>query len=174
MRSRTLLLLLLVASPAAAVAQRPPETITAWGSFNFKPEHGQTSGSVAGPADSVFQVLRAHLIELGTKGKDDPTQRQFAAARQRVVGRWGKVPVSRYLSCGSGLTGPNADAWHVYYTLVVGVARTGPTQSSVELTFTAEAVDVPNGQRDRVACATTGAFELALIARLREVFPGST
>jgi hypothetical protein len=88
-----------------------------------------------------------------------------------VVRRLGERPVSTYLACGSGLTGPNADSWHVYYNLGLVVGPAANRGSTLSMTFTAEAIDIPNGRNERVACTTTGQFELEIIRRLREAFP---
>ncbi|MBX3147221.1 MAG: hypothetical protein KF785_10675 [Gemmatimonadales bacterium] len=164
---------LLTAGTLAAQAQESART--EWGNFNFNRDLGRTSGAVAGPADSVHRVLLKTLDDLGLKIKDDQTApRQIAMVRHRLVRRLGKTTLSRYFSCGQGLTGPNADTWYVYLNFHSRIAAGGPDKSQINLEITADAVDVPGGRNDRVACATTGNLELAIIERMRAAFPGET
>jgi hypothetical protein len=160
-----------VAAPSAVAQER---LTTDWGTFMFERDHGATSGIVAGPADSVFRTVQAVLTEYGVKLKDDPVARQLGANRQRVFRRFGKQPVSEYLSCGEGMTGPNADTWHVFYTIGVEIVPESANRARFAMTFAAEAVDVPNARSDRVPCATTGRLEWQLVKRLRAAFPGTT
>ncbi|MCC7132745.1 MAG: hypothetical protein IT352_08870 [Gemmatimonadales bacterium] len=146
---------------------------TDWGTFMFERDMGTTSGLVAGTPDSVFKAVQALLVEYGLKLKDDPVARQLGVNRQRVTRRIGKQPVSDFLSCGEGLTGPNADTWHVSYTMGVEILPGAANKSRLVMSFTAEAIDVPNGRNDRVPCATTGRLELQLVKRLRSAFPGT-
>ena len=161
-----------VAIPAAA--QGPDRISTDWGTFLFERDRGSTSGAVAAGPDTVFSAMRTILKDLGLKLEEDPARHEFGASRQRVVRRMGKEPISTYLSCGEGLTGPNADTWHIYYNMAVEIDPAAANKSRLGLMFHAEAVDVPNGRNDRVACATTGRLELEIIKRLRNAFPGTT
>ncbi len=144
---------------------------TEWGNFNFNRDLGRTSGAVNGPADSVHKVLLKTLDDLGLKVKDDQTApRQVAMVRHRLVRRMGKAPLSRYFSCGMGLTGPNADGWYVYLNFHSRITSAGPDKAQLSLEVTADAVDVPGGRNDRVVCATTGNLELAIVERMRTAF----
>ena len=157
----------------AAAAQVDQHEMKAWGSFSFRPDEGMTSGAVAGQPDSVFQALKGILAALDVPLKEDAKTRQLVANRQRAVRKLGKAPVSRYLTCGEGLMGPNADNWYVYYTLLVGVEASGGN-SGLTIGFTGSAVDTPGGRTDRVKCTTTGRLEFEVVKRLREAFPGTT
>ncbi|MHB1327764.1 MAG: hypothetical protein ACYC2K_06130, partial [Gemmatimonadales bacterium] len=78
---------------------------TEWGNYNFDRDLGRTSGAVNGQADSVHRVLLKALDDLGLKIKDGQTApRQIAVVRHRLVRRMGKTTLSRYFSCGQGLT----------------------------------------------------------------------
>ncbi len=148
---------------------------TGWGNYRFDRDLGRTSGSVNGQADSVHRVLLKTLDELGLKIKDDQTApRQVALVRHRLVRRMGKAPLSRYFSCGQGLTGPNADSWYVYLNFHSRIAAAATDKAQLNLEITADAVDVPGGRNDRVTCATTGQLELVIIERMQAAFPDAT
>ena len=155
-----------------ATAQTDGHDMKSWGSFSFRPDEGMTSGGVAGQPDSVIKVLKDIFTELDVPLKESAGKHQLAANRQRAVRKLGKAPVSRYLVCGEGLMGPNADNWYVYYTLMVGVEPAGG-KSALTIGFTGSAVDTPSGRTDRVKCTTTGRLEFDVVKRLREAFPGT-
>ena len=156
----------------AAAAQVDGHDMKSWGSFSFRPDEGMTSGPVVGQPDSVFTVLKGIFAALEVPLKEDGQAHSLTATRQRAVRKLGKAPVSRYLVCGEGLMGPNADNWYVYYTLMVGVEPLGG-KSTLAIGFTGSAVDTPSGRTDRVKCTTTGRLEFEVVKRLREAFPGT-
>ncbi|MFN0178188.1 MAG: hypothetical protein ACKVZ0_05275 [Gemmatimonadales bacterium] len=152
--------------------QPPPRTD--WGTFDFERSTGITSGTLAGPADAVLAALPGLLTQLGLTVKDkdvDPAELLIVLKRQRLVRKLGKHQISKFLSCGDGLTGPNADSYYVYLTLNLRLVPKAARQTQLDMFFGAEAINVPGGQSDRIACATTGAFEMQLVAELQSRFP---
>jgi hypothetical protein len=142
---------------------------------DFRREHGITRGVIAGPPDSVWRAVRAMLADVGIPIKlDDRADGVIGNERFRAVRRLGKVPLSRLFSCGEGLTGPNADAYHVFIRFVVRLAPV-PTaaRTRFEMRVYAEAVDVPGGRPERLPCTTSGRLELTLVDRLNQAFPGT-
>lgn len=164
----TLAIGLLLVVPGRLAAQ--PETD--WGTFKWERTTGVTSGTIAGPRDSVFAILPGLIKELGVEMRElDRPSGKMAARRYRVVRKLGKDRVSLSLSCGDNLTGPNADNYYVYITAVIEVSARGAAETGFSMYFGAEAIDVPGGQNERVACATTGTFEHRLVERLNKRFP---
>ncbi len=162
-------LFLTVAGPAFG----QEKLLTDWGTFTFERDVGSMTGVVAGPADSVYGVLKAIFADRNLAMKDeDQAGREIGVKRLRLIRRLGKRPISLYLTCGEGLGGPNADLWHVFLNLG---ARVTPAAKGarLQLNLNAEAVDVPGGRSERVACATTGRFEFEVLTHLRQVFPGT-
>ena len=171
MRTSTWLvgLLLVITRPAAG----QEKFTTDWGTFMFERDLGSMSGVVAGTADSAYRVVKAYFADLKIALKeDDPVARQLGVKRLRVVRRIGQQPLSLYLSCGEGLSGPNADLWHVFLNLGAQVTP-ATTGAKLQLLVNAEAVDVPGGRSERVPCTTTGRLEFELLTHLRQVFPGT-
>ena len=77
-----------------------------------------------------------------------PKMRQFA-------GR----PISRWLNCGSGITGLNADNWRVYITAFAFVDAADSATTTLRLAMVGGAQDVQGSSTEPVACGTTGGFE---------------
>ncbi len=147
-----------------------------WGEFRWERDRGTTSGTLHGSADSAYRVLRGIMkeLDLTIKPQDaDAANHEFLVRRQKLLTRLGKERISRYLSCGEGMTGPNADAWYVYLTIHAAIGPAGAAKSRFQMALTAEAVDVPGGRSERVACSSTGMLEMEIVKRMRDAFPGS-
>jgi hypothetical protein len=158
----------MVARPTPSQAQ----PATDWGTFKWERSTGITSGIVAGAIDSVFKVLPGLMKELGVEMKEiDRPGGTLAARRYRVVRKLGKDRVSLSLSCGDSLTGANADSYYVYITAAIQLSPLPNSRTNLSMFFGAEAINVPGGQNERVACATTGNFEQRVVTRLTELFP---
>jgi hypothetical protein len=167
----TVILLLTVASAGSAVAQ---DRNLDWGTVEFDRDRGLTSATVAGPADSVWRVLRAAVEAAGVKITiDERTGGQIGNKRFRAVRRLGKEPLSRLFSCGNSTTGPNANNYHVFIGLLAALTPSGGSRTRLQLQVTAEAIDVPGGRSERVGCYSTGLLEYGLIERLDAAFPGT-
>lgn len=83
--------------------------------------------------------------------------------RRRLAG----APLSRFVSCGTSLTGPRADSDRVQLR-VLSTLRTGTGGwSLVTTTVAAQATDVSGTSADPQLCASTGALERALNERAR-------
>jgi hypothetical protein len=172
---RTLVpLCLSLALVSSASAQGSERVTTDWGQVQFNRDKGLTRGVIAGGVDSVWKVLEPMFKDLGLKlTVQDKASGQLGNPRFRAIRRLGKAPVSRYFSCGQGLTGPNADSWHVYIGFGVVFAPAAADKTQFELQMQAEAIDIPDGRNERVPCSTTGLLEYALVNRLNDVFPGT-
>ncbi|MBM4187291.1 MAG: hypothetical protein FJ206_08275 [Gemmatimonadetes bacterium] len=158
----------------SAAQEASPVPRTDWGTFMFERDIGKTTGQLGGNADAVYAALPAAFAELGLTPKAvDPANRVLELKRHRLVRKLGKDALSRFLSCGDGLLGPNADSYYVYLTLTAQVTATPNGRSLLTLYFTADAVNVPGGQSDRLPCATTGLFEHRLVTKLQARFPST-
>jgi hypothetical protein len=76
-------------------------------------------------------------------------------------------PISRYLNCGSGLTGLNADNWRVYVTALAFVDAASAERTTLRLAMVGGAQDVAGSSTDPVACGSTGAFETLVTERVK-------
>lgn len=121
-----------------------------------------TELQVRAGADRIYAVLPEVYASLGlaanTVAGDTRTVGVVNGRAPRQVAR---QPLSRYLNCGSTMTGPVADAYVVTLTAVSRVRASGDSASVVGTQIAASAVP---GQTSgtRVTCASTGRLEQAI------------
>lgn len=75
--------------------------------------------------------------------------------------------MSAYLNCGNGFTGPHADNYRVYLSLISFVDPLARDSSLVRTLFVGQAVNVTEGNRPIQECTTTGELEKRMIEMLR-------
>lgn len=115
----------------------------------------------AAPAAEVFSTAAAVLevelkIELKTRDSTAGVVGNLEMAKMRTLGR---VPLSRYVSCGSGMTGANADNWRVYLAVVAFVDPLPGNKTRLSVAVAAGAQDYQGHSKQPVACGSTGALE---------------
>ena len=76
-------------------------------------------------------------------------------------------PIRRFLDCGMGIMGANADNWRVYITAFAFVDGRDATGSTLRVAIVGGARDVGGSSTDAVACASTGAFESMFAERVK-------
>jgi hypothetical protein len=90
-------------------------------------------------------------------GVVDSEKRIFGAQHTTYTGRPGNKPLSKYLDCGSQLTGPNADHYAVGLTVLTQVRA---ADSTTILDTRIEAFAKPRSvSGNRLSCSTTGLLE---------------
>ena len=67
--------------------------------------------------------------------------------------------LSRYLECGLGATGPNANSWRVHMGLIVFADSIAPNRTRVQIAMSAGAIDSGGATKDPSMCGTTGVLE---------------
>jgi hypothetical protein len=77
-------------------------------------------------------------------------------------GELGGRQISTYLSCGEGITGPNADSYRVYMTIISTVEPKDAERSTVRTVFLAGAVNITEGARQPMPCESTGRLEIRI------------
>lgn len=167
-----------------ATAQTPPATVFGSISSRFiptdvlnrmqeRPETADAAVVLATGRDEAWAALKEALAELAVPiGFEDQAAGEIGHQRARVFRRLGKQPLSSYLSCGSGSTGPNADSYAVHLTFVAFLRPAGEQAVAIMPLLTAYAVDVAGGRNDPVMCTSTGRLESRLGALLQRRFPG--
>lgn len=147
---------------------------TDWGRVEFSRDAGLTRGRIPGTPDSAWRVLKRLVEEAGIRVTiAEPANGLLGTRRVRAVRRLGRSPISTFLSCGENMTGPNADTYHVFLTLLATISPTVGGGTAFQLEFHGDAVDVPGGRPERLPCSTTGRLEQRLVDRLDAVFPGT-
>lgn len=129
----------------------------------------QGTGTIDTPVAATWEQLRPAIRRayetVGIEVKhEDPRKREIGNLdfwKQRSLQN---QRLSRFVSCGTGFTGPNADSFRVYFSVVTTVTPAEGGGSVLRTAVVATAADIASGSPDRVVCETTGALE-ALIAR---------
>lgn len=119
-------------------------------------------------AGAVFFAARQVFFELKI-----PIPMADSARGYLVNGRFIKLrslagsPLSTYLNCGSGMTGPNADAFRVTMAIAAFVDATGPRRSRLRLTVLAGAESTEGVSTSAVVCSTSGLLEERVLEIIR-------
>lgn len=113
--------------------------------------------------DAVALVMKDLKIPLdhddvafGTIGNATLQLRAFFAGSQ----------LSRYVECGLGVLGPNANSWKVHMALMTFVDSLGPTRTRVRVALSAGAADPAGATKESTMCGTTGVLEDKISALL--------
>ena len=85
-----------------------------------------------------------------------------------LLRRLGNERLSKYLSCGVGLSGPQADTWRVTMAVMVWIDGAGSSASRVKVGLLAGTRDVDTGSRRSAGCGSTGALEVLIVDRIRK------
>lgn len=168
------LVTLLVGVPGGLVAQNPtpiPSGSTSAFSSRFipleiftrmmeRPSELPSSIMVAAPRADVWLALEEAFKALDIPvSYSDQAAGELGTVKAKVMRRLGKQPLSNYLQCGEGLTGPNADSYVVYLSVAGFVKPAANDQIAVATLVTAHAIDLPNGRNDVMYCTSTGRLE---------------
>ncbi len=113
---------------------------------------------------AVAQVLAELKVPIDTR---DSTRGIVGVVSVPKMRTFSVGPISRYLNCGTGLTGLNADNWRVYVTAIAFVDAAGPESTTLRLAMVGGAQDVAGSSTDPVACGSTGSFESLVTARVK-------
>ena len=120
--------------------------------------------SLTATPDRAHRALVAAYSGLGIADViANPTSGLVAIAEHRVRGTFARERPSRFISCGTTLTGPRADEDLVLLTVVSRLRPAGPAASVVETRVVATATDT-RGTGARQPCTTTGQLETRLHA----------
>lgn len=116
---------------------------------------------LAAPRAEVFAVTAAVLevelkIELKTRDSTAGLVGNLELVKMRSLGR---SPLSRYVSCGSGMTGPNADNYRIYLAVIAFVDPLPENQTRLGVAVAAGAQDLQGNSKQPIACGSTGALE---------------
>lgn len=127
-----------------------------------------TLEAVSGTADQVFDALIAVYADLHLPVTDpDKEEHRVGVRGAKCMRQIGKAQISRFLDCGSGMTGPNADSYRITLTVISSIKVELPTRASIATFVTAEAVDMSGTASDRLGCTSTGHLEAELTKRVK-------
>jgi len=167
---RFLVLLALASTASCASSGSPPESTIAMPSERVVAvdNHGVLRTTVApnakvpipGAPARAFEALRAVYEELEIPiGTMDAAKGHIGNTDFWKTRTLGKVPLSTYLHCGESVTGPAADNYRVYISLVSVIRSDGMGGSELETALAATARNMEGTAGTRVACGSTGRLE---------------
>jgi hypothetical protein len=76
-------------------------------------------------------------------------------------------PMTEFVDCGSGMTGPKAATYKIYMSLLTMVIPDGKGGTTVQTTFVPTGQDMTGNSSDRLPCATTGRLEQSFLDRVK-------
>jgi hypothetical protein len=125
-----------------------------------RPEDAPSSVTLAAPRDTVWAAVEAVFKQLAVPITfSDPKAGELGTVNSKQYRRLGKQVLSSFLRCGEGMTGPNAETYVVFIS-VIGFLRPAPDSATMLVTLvTGHAIDLPNGRNEMVHCTTTGRLE---------------
>jgi hypothetical protein len=108
----------------------------------------------------AFEALKAVYDELGIPpGTHDPATGRFGNTDFWKQRRLGNEAMSAYLNCGESFTGPVANNYRIYISLLSVIRPDGKGASELETAFSAQAQNMEGSSGDRIACGSTGRLE---------------
>lgn len=166
-------------SPGAAPAPggaAPPPSITVGATttdVSFTPSRGVVTDAVQAAPEAVWEVLPKAYADLGIPVRErSDAARILGNARFVLSRRLGETPLSRYLECGSSLTGPFADRYRVEMLIRTAVVPGDGGGARLESYLEASARNPEGGSNTGVACASTQRLEREIARRVRALVGG--
>jgi hypothetical protein len=164
MRNAVRILAALAGLTAPLAAQREPAVVVLPGQPpQVVSDEMGTAIAYEAPRHQVFQAL----IKV-YKGLDVPITLQDSVGGALGNLKFHKMrklagePISSFLSCGSGMTGPNANAYRVYMAVRSVVAPTREGGTILRSLFFAGALDIAGGSKYAMPCESNGRFEILI------------
>ena len=119
--------------------------------------YGQTYSAVK----AVFQSLRISAEIQDSTGGAFGTLK-FMRERTVAGGQ-----ISRFIDCGDGITGPNADAYRIHFAIVARMTPMADNRTRVAIALAAGGTNVSGNAWDPVRCPTRGVLEHQIIEKAR-------
>ena len=124
--------------------------------------------AIAAARDVTIAAAKAVLEELSVPvTTEDTAAGLMGNTGFMLLRRLGNERLSKYLSCGVGLSGAQADTWRVTMAVMVWIDGAGRSASRVKVGLLAGARDLDTGSRRSAGCGSTGALEVLIVDRIR-------
>ena len=119
-----------------------------------------TKSPLSAPPGRAFEALKKVYEEIGVPpGTHDPATGRFGNTDFYKSRRFGNEALSAYLNCGESFTGPVANNYRIYMSLLSIVRPDGKGASELETAFSAQAQNMEGTSADRISCGSTGRLE---------------
>jgi hypothetical protein len=154
------------ASPVVGVSRRT-EIVSGENGvmMDRRADDGTVVGKIVAPANAVWDALVTALAER----KVPPTIQDRAVGRAGdtalvMMRRWNGEAMSRYLTCGTTLTGQRADEERIRAILLAQMSRLTADTIAVAVHFSAQSQPLQSGNSGQASpCTSTGLAEKQLI-----------
>jgi hypothetical protein len=167
-RMRSIALLSLAVLSACASSNATPSRVepesarisgTGIGTLTVTASGSENATTLAFPIEQAWAVMPAVYDSLAIPVTTiDPATHVIANAGFKLRRQLGKIPLSRYINCGTTQIGPNADAYDVYLIVQTQVRPDPAGTTTVATTIEAMARPITFSQ-DYSRCSSTGALE---------------
>ncbi|MHB1192964.1 MAG: hypothetical protein ACYC6F_07930 [Longimicrobiales bacterium] len=177
MRTTPLLALVLASacgpagSEPAPGAPAPPPSITTSGTgidVAYASSRGVVTDVVQATPEAAWAALPKAYADLGIPVREvSAASRVLGNSRFTLSRRLGDTPLSRYLECGSGLTGPFADRYRIEMLIRTSIVPADGGAVRVETYLEATGRNPEGSSNTGVPCATTQRLEREIAGRVR-------
>ena len=126
--------------------------------------------TIAAPRAATLDAATRALTQLGaTLDLIDPRRGMIGMTNAPRMRTFGGSRLSRWVNCGNGMMGSNADSWRVFLTVYAFVDAIDSTSTRLRVAVVAGARDVAGTSTEPVRCASTGSLEEAAAERVRRL-----
>lgn len=133
------------------------------GSLNVVPASGLSTHQFAVPIDAVWKILPAVFDSVSVPvGLLDATTHTIGNRGFKLRGRLGKVPLGRYIDCGTTQIGPNAESYDITLTLTAALSPQAGGGTSMLINMEASAKPLAFAQ-EPFRCSTKGGLEQRVV-----------
>lgn len=154
------------ASPVIGVTRRVelPQGERGTG-YDRRGDDGTVVAKLVAPASLVWEALLAALTERNVKGEIlDRAAGRAGDTALVMMRQWNGQPLSRFLDCGSTMTGPRADQDRVRAILLAQLSHLSADTIAVAVHFSANARSLQSGSSGtQLTCTSTGQAEKSLL-----------
>ncbi|MEP7384670.1 MAG: hypothetical protein ABI910_23570, partial [Gemmatimonadota bacterium] len=131
-----------------------------------------TTESVPGSVGQVYAAVRRAFDSLGVaQALNDSTRGLVGNLELRLLRRFAGQPMSRWVDCGVGHTGPTANLYRVHLALLATVSPAPGGGANLKTSVAAGAQALGGPLADPIACQSTGAIETRLTELVRTLQP---
>jgi hypothetical protein len=133
------------------------------GSLNVVPASGLSAHQFAFPIDAVWKILPAVFDSVSVPvGLLDPASHTIGNRGFKLRGKLGKVPLGRYIDCGTTQIGPNAESYDITLTLTAALSPQAGGGTSMTINMEASAKPLAFAQ-EPFRCSTKGGLEKRVV-----------
>lgn len=98
---------------------------------------------------------------------ENPGTHQMGNANFYKSRSLGGRPMTEFVDCGAGMTGPKAATYRIYISLLTEIMSDGQGGTKIQTTFVPVGQDMSGNSTDRIPCGTTGRFEAFFLEKVK-------